>query len=610
MNSTTISPERKQTDVNALFAEAADVEDETGGIGGNGKSANPVNTWPLTHEQDRLAAGNGKHVPGEPPEGLLPDIAYAHGQTDSAHAARFVDQYHRELLYVPPWKKWLCWDGTRWADDSGVGVLQRAKRYGQSLWKEIGKIAPHVERDRLARIVTAIKQANQTGKIRSFLDLAAVDERVVCHVDELNADPALLNVANGMIDLETGKLRPHNPADRITQLADCVYDPDATCPEWERTLALAFGGDSDLIRYTQKLLGYSVSGDTGEHILPIAWGKGCNGKSTVWNVITDLLGEYATLANDDLLLGQKANHPTEKATLYQKRFVAISEPERNASLREARVKELTGDRTITARRMHENFWSFQRTHTFWLSTNHLPRIDGTDDGIWRRVKLLPFTVDLRKVVDPIPDYDVWLVQNEGRGILAWLVRGFLAYRAEGLQEPDCVTAATGRYRADSDPLGDFLQEHCVDDPQGVVPASELFRIYSEGGGKWSKTAFGRAMSERYEKAKPTGGEYRRKVVYQGVRLRDDFDDFEETDTSEVEINKTREKQRLSPVVTSCSGPRMDFPNSIEDRNNWCQPVTLASETDCNHGDPSSWIHREGKAFCPGCNRYMGRVEES
>jgi putative DNA primase/helicase len=534
-------------------------------------------------------------------ESDLPSIAYPHGQTDAAHAARFVDEYHRELLYIPEWRKWLSWDGSRWADDSGVGVLQRAKRYGQSLWADIGKIAPYVDRDDLAKVVTAIKHANQTGKIRSFLELAAVDERIVCHVNELNADPMLLNLTTGTMDLEAGKLRPHNPADRITQLANVAWDSTATCPQWERTLSLAFNGDNDLVRYVQKLLGYSISGDTGEHILPIAWGKGCNGKSTIWNVVTDILGEYATLANDDLLLGEKSNHPTEKATLYQKRFVAISEPERNSSLREARVKELTGDRQITARRMHEDFWTFHRTHTFWLSTNHLPRIDGTDDGIWRRVKLLPFTVDLRTVVEPIPDYDVWLVQNEGRGILAWLVRGFLAYRAEGLRAPECVTAATGKYRDDSDPLGDFLAEHCIDDPQGTVVASDLYRVYAEHGGKWSKTAFGRAVGERYEKDRPKGGEHRDKTLYRGLRLINDIWD--------MDFEKTPGKTGLGTVGHSLVSPRMNLANPIEDQNNCAQPCPNGTGTTCNHNDPSVWIHQDGNAFCPGCNRYMGRVQQ-
>ena len=508
----------------------------------------------------------------------LPSIAYVHGQTDSAHAARFIDAYHRELLYVPPWRKWLSWDGQRWHDDSGVGVMQRAKKYGEQLWRAVEIIAPVVDRDDLAKVVAAIKAANQSPKIKSILELAAVDERVVCTIGELNADPALLNVANGTIDLATGKLRQHNPADRITQLANVVYDQSATCLRWLETLSLIFDDTQDLIRYVQRLLGYSISGDTGEHILPMAYGSGCNGKSTVWNAITELLGDYASLANDELLMGETSSHPTDKAALYQKRFVAISEPERNSQLRESRVKELTGDRKVTCRRMREDFWTFDRTHTFWLSTNHLPRIDGTDEGIWRRVKLIPFNVDLRDKVAPIPDFDQWLVKNEGPGILAWLVRGYLDYRENGLIEPDCVREATGKYRSDSDPLGDFLAEYCIDERGAESTATELFEAYQRGGGKWSKTAFGRNMAERFTKGQSWEGKHRGKVVYQGVRLRD-FDDEITRSTEVAEQPKTLVKHGLQVVASSCSHPPRDLRNSIGEQNNPLQPHASAQNLD-------------------------------
>ncbi|TWT76203.1 hypothetical protein CA13_66940 [Planctomycetes bacterium CA13] len=489
------------------------------------------------------------------------DLLSESGRTDAANADRFIDRFATELLYIPPWRKWLTWDGARWHDDDGIGVMQRAKRYGRNLWHKLAEAAQHVDRDELGRIQTYVKSTNHRRRIEDFTCLAAVDERIVCVVDELNEDPNLLNVANGTVDLSTGCLRAHNPADRITQLANVVYDPTATCQKWIETLNLIFSDDAELIGYVQKLLGYSMTGDTGEHILPIAYGSGCNGKSTIWNVVTELLGDYAGLANDALLLGDKDNHPTEKASLYQKRFMAISEPERGASLREARVKELTGDRTITARRMHEDFWSFDRTHTFWLSTNHLPRIDGIDDGIWRRVKLIPFLVDLRTKVKPIADFDRWLVTNEGPGILNWLVQGHLAYQREGLQEPQTVVDATKEYRTESDPLGEFLAEYCVVEANAIAPAAELYRLYSEEHkGRWSKTAFGRAMAERFDKLRGWQDPYRGKVIYEGLRLRK-TDDFHE-DPSESESQKHRKKRgctQLHPV--SPIAPRV-LPNSL------------------------------------------------
>jgi putative DNA primase/helicase len=288
---------------------------------------------------------------------------------------------------------------------------------------------------------------------------------------------------------------------------------------------MIFDGDPELIRYVQQLLGYSLTGDTGEHILPIAYGSGCNGKSTIWNAVLSLLGDYGGLANDSLLMGVKDTHPTEKAFLYQKRFVPISEPEQSARLRESRVKELTGDGTITARRMHEDFWSFTRTHTFWLSTNHLPRITGNDDGIWRRVKLIPFTVDLRKVTTPIPDLDKQLVTEEGPGILNWLIAGYLDYRRNGFIEPEVIKVATNGYRDQEDEIAMFIADRCVTGNQFVVPASALFDAYFKWGGKENRTMFGKAIGERFAKQIRSSGVYRKQTVYEGVGLSSESDDF-------------------------------------------------------------------------------------
>lgn len=487
------------------------------------------------------------------------------GRTDTANARRFVDLYDREILYVPPWGKWLAWDGARWIDDSGVGVQRRAVQYAMTLWDHIGELSQQLPKDELGRLVAFVRSTNQAPKIASFIRLAQSRTAIVCPVEDLNSDPMLLNCVNGTVDLSTGKMRPHNPADRITQITKVAYDPDAECPKWEETLSLIFDGDAELIRYVQRLLGYSISGSTGEHILPIAYGNGNNGKSTVWNTVAELLGDYASLANEELLLGDKSNHPTEKAALYQKRFVAISEPDRGSRLKESRVKELTGDRTITARRMHEDFWSFERTHTFWISSNHLPRITGIDEGIWRRVKLIPFIVNLRDKVKPVPDFDKWLVQHEGRGILAWMVRGFLDYRQHGLIDPKAVTEATGNYRADSDALGDFLHEFTVDEVDAEVTAGELFKAYSDPyGGKWNQTVFGKAMAERYTKTKGWRTPNRGKVIYTGLRLRTAKDD--ESD----EVQPAATSSDIGPIFNTFAG---------EEPDNRLQPVAGCKPAD-------------------------------
>lgn len=491
------------------------------------------------------------------------------GRTDLGNAHRFIDQFHNELLSVPAWKCWLSWDGQRWADDKDVGVKQRARRYVRDLWKLVPTFTECFESHILSeanlnKICKFIHSSSQVAKIDAFVRLASTDERVVAMVDELNTDPLLLNVANGTIDLSTGDIRPHNPADRITQLAPVNYDPKAACPKWLQTLSLVFDGDEELIRYVQKLLGYSITGDTGEHLLPICYGGGNNGKSTIWNTVLELLGDYGTLANEDLLLGEKHSHPTEKANLYQKRFIPISEPERGAKLKESRVKELTGDRTITARRMHEDYWSFTRTHTFWLSTNHLPRIDGRDDGIWRRIKLIPFSVNIGKKVEPIKDFDRWLVRNEGPGILAWLVQGYLEYQREGLKEPEVVSSATSGYRDNSDPLKEFFDNFCVVGDGREATANELFEAYSDPSrhaGKWSNTAFGKAMKEHFQSAKATSGPNRNRLVYQGVSVvkveSGNAEPSSENPANNDENEDCAGLRRVSPVA-----PRQPLPRQV------------------------------------------------
>ncbi len=463
-------------------------------------------------------------------------------RTENRAAVEFIDCHSAEVRYVSAWGRWLAWDGKRWKDDANsVHVMRLARKHGAGYWQEFADLAKRddVEAKELLPVRSFIRRLNSASGITAMLSLARADSRVAVSVDELNEWPNILNIANGTIDLNTGGLRPHDPGDLLTQLAPVEYIATAECPQWLATLDLIFAGNRELIRFVKKLLGYSTTGDTGEHILPICSGTGCNGKSTVWNAVTALLGDYAALAPESLLLGDGSNHPTDRAILFGKRFVAISEPERGAKLREARVKELTGDGTITARRMREDFWEFRRTHTFWLSTNHLPRIDGGDEGIWRRVKLIPFSVDLRQVTTPKPDFDKWLVKHEGPGILRWLVEGYQLYLAEGLGEPATVQVATGHYRTDCDPLADWLDECCACHPEAESTSANLFASYVHWGGKWSQTYWGRVMAERFEKDKPTAGEFRRKVIYRGVEL-----------VAPGESHFAERNGSVTPVVTS------------------------------------------------------------
>ena len=452
-------------------------------------------------------------------------------QSHNALAVQFINRHGVDLRFVRKWKCWIVWDGKRWRkDESGRDALRFGRRFAHSLWQLIGDFAKTIpERNEVNKCITFVKTMNQQTHIDSFLKMASADRRVLMDHDDLNPDPMLINVANGTIDLRTGEHRGFRQSDLITMIADVEFVLGAECPQWIAFLEMIFRGDAELIRYVQQVLGYSLTGDTGAHILPIAWGGGSNGKSTLTGVIVRMLGEYATIAEESLLLGRADNHSCEKAGLYQKRFVAISEPEDGGKLREARVKEMTGDAFISARGMRENPWTFQRTFTFWMSTNHKPQVGGTDEGIWRRIKLIEFLVDIRKLTKPIDDYDRQLFEKEGPGILNWLIAGCLDHQANGFVEPECVKMAVEQYRHEEDQLAEFIDECCITGQAGYrVQASKLYEAYTKWAGHgeaMTKTKFGREMGKRFEREDGKSGGKRDKRFYCGITLTEpDHDD--------------------------------------------------------------------------------------
>ena len=459
---------------------------------------------------------------GIPKSGI--DWEFRSDQTENAMAVEFIDSNRAKLRYVPPWKKWLAWDGKRWKVDVDSSRTTRlARRLVRNYWDSLHHVQSEKQQKEWADFC---RWANRKTTIENVVSLARCDARTTIDHELLNQNTYFLNLQNGTFDLSTREFRDHRQTDSITQIANVAFDPQAQCPKWRAFIDLIFGNDDEAKRYIQALLGYSCSGDVGEHILPICYGSGANGKSTLWNAIVELLGDYAMLAPSKLLLGTANEHDTVIASLYQKRLVAVSEPDEGAKLREARVKELTGDEQITARRMREDYWSFRRTHKFWLSTNHLPQITGTDEGIWRRIKLIPFRVDLRKVTEPIPDYHKLLVDEEGPGILNWLLEGFQDWRTNGFIEPQSIINETKSYRGSSDELGRFLLDCCDVSPELVVASATLFDAYRIWGGDLSQVRFSKQMQTRFAHSKRTFGPYRNKQVFEGVSItkRDENDE--------------------------------------------------------------------------------------
>ena len=347
------------------------------------------------------------------------------------------------------------------------------------------------------RLQTFALKCQSRPRLEAMVWAARSEPEIAVPHDILDRHPMLFATPSGTIDLATGRMRENRREDYLTKRCPWPYDPRATCPLWERALRTILGDDDELVTYVQKLTGYSMTGDVREQILPICHGGGSNGKSLVFEVMRRVLGQdYSGVGADELLRpDRERGHPTHLADLYGKRLVTLAETAEGGKLNEELVKKLTGGERISARRMKEDFWSFDPTHKLWIATNHRPAVGGTDDGIWRRLRLIPFHVrfwdrargesgEARLEMDR--NLLGKILPVEAPGILAWMVRGCLAWQREGLTEPARVTRSSNDYRASQDIVGNFIDECCSVGPAESCQASacyEAFKLWHQGTGQ-------------------------------------------------------------------------------------------------------------------------------
>lgn len=427
----------------------------------------------------------------------LDALAEAHFDcVDVDNGRRLIQSDGKDLHYIKQLGAWFYWDGKRWVEDLRGEVERRAKARAEAILVEASMTT---NPDREKALTKWWNKSRSAPGIAAMIQMARTEPGVSILVDDLDANPMRLNVLNGSLDLSTGELQPHERSRLETKLAPVEYLPEATCPVWEGFLDKVLGGDAELIRWVQRAVGYCLTGSTVEQVLFFLHGSGANGKSTFTKTIQALLGDYALQAAPDLLIETRGSHPTGIAELFGRRFVVSQEVDDGKRFAESLVKQLTGGDVVSARRMRQDFFQFTPVGKLVLCANHKPEVRGTDYAIWRRIKLVPFTVTISPAEQ---DRDLGdKLAGELPGILNWALEGLRAWRLEGLGTCAAVEAATAEYRAESDSIQLFLDEECELGEVESVAATQLYERFKEwctesGEKPRSQTWFGKKIKEK------------------------------------------------------------------------------------------------------------------
>jgi putative DNA primase/helicase len=423
--------------------------------------------------------------------------------SDEALALRFAERHASDLRYVAAWSKWLCWNGSRWEFDETALAINHARKICRAAGAECND-------PKLAKAVASAKTVAAVER------LARADRRLAATTDQWDSDPWLLNTPDGVVDLRTGKMRPHQPEDYMTKIT--AVGPGGNCPQWHKFLDRITDGDRDLQAFLRRMCGYSLTGITREHALFFLFGTGANGKSVFLGTVSGILSEYHRTAPIETFTASWGDrHPTELAGLLGARLVTAIETEEGRRWAESRIKALTGGDKIAARFMRQDFFEFTPQFKLLVAGNHKPGLRSVDEAMRRRMHMLPFTVTI-----PPAERDPDLTEKfktEWSGILQWMIEGCLEWQRHGLQPPDAVTAATAEYLHAEDAVARWVDECCILDPQAWESVGELYlsyRRWADSAGEYVSTK--KQFSQNLE---ARGYRYQRKDTgrgFAGLRL--------------------------------------------------------------------------------------------
>ena len=478
-------------------------------------------TQPLTvWERRRKVEPTVPTVVADTPTIQKDPSAYYH-LTDIGNGLRLVDSCAGRLCYVAEWKQWLVWDGQRWCKGDDAGVMKLAHKVALGIYDGISKEDDEKKRKELLKWAiqseSAVRIDAMIKTARPYLTIPSA---------QFDTRPDMLCVRNGVVNLRTGQLIPHDATMMLTKRTDIDYDPTATAPTWRAFLDRIFEGNGDVLQFIQRAVGYTLTGSTDEHCLFFLYGVGANGKSTFLEAMRMLMGEYYVTTSVEAML---ATEYTGGATPYVAslpgmRMAMASEMPEGRRFNESLIKDITGGGTITARHLYGAPFEFQPSHTMWISGNYRPRITGTDEGIWRRLKVVPFNAFIppeqrRPMAEVLDGF-----RNELSGILTWAVQGAVAWYDWGLPTSPTIEQATMEYRGEEDVVARFVAAVCVLQPDAMTAKHKVFDAWQQWTDEESeKSANGWSQRRFTEQLKRKGVELggMGRMFYVGIGLRSD-----------------------------------------------------------------------------------------
>jgi putative DNA primase/helicase len=422
--------------------------------GWNRNLAEPLEDKEVQTTVESVFRTDGRNHPDK--KGVSRETPQIYHCTDIGNGERFADHHREKVRFCHPQKKWFFWNSKRWQPDDEGLVNRLAKKTARSIYSEAMRENDSDKRKELAKWAAGSESAYRQ---RAMVEMAKSESGVPVLPAELDQDKWLLNVNNGTLNLKTGELQSHRKEDLITKLIPINYNPDAWCPKWIDFLDLVMKGNQRLIDYLWRSAGYTLTGDAGEQCLFVFYGIGRNGKSTYLNVKQTILNDYALQTDFNSFAVKKGEGiRNDIARMKKSRLVVAIETSDGKRMDETVIKQLTGGDRVTARHLYEEFFEYRPEFKIFLATNYKPEIYGQDLAIWRRIRLIPFTVTIPEE-KRINNYESVLLE-EKEGILNWMVSGCREWLEKELNEPEEVKAATKTYRSEMDILEDFIATKC------------------------------------------------------------------------------------------------------------------------------------------------------